>query len=109
MDCPAAVKWVEEHIAHAREIGKPLLLEEFGIYRDGNPAVPDPPVPTEGSGHTVTRDRYFQAFLRLVQDEQLSGALFWCLYHGSYKDYDGFGVYATDQTTVEILRQANRR
>ncbi|MBI4587156.1 MAG: cellulase family glycosylhydrolase [Planctomycetes bacterium] len=77
-----AVQWVRDHLADARNLlGKPVLLGEFGKKQ---------PV--------SLRDRTFAAFYdELIAASEpgiaSAGPLFWILYHDSYPDYDGFGVY----------------
>ena len=57
--------YVADHAALARQIGKPLVFEEFGISRDGGAY--DPEVPT------TYRDRYYQTLFetlyRLAQED----------------------------------------
>jgi mannan endo-1,4-beta-mannosidase len=101
----ASMDWVEEHIEDAHNvIGKPVILEEFGKYRDTSPPVPNPPVPTGGTGNTSTRDSYFTGFYDKIYSMDAAGSNFWILYHDAYPDYDGFGVYYPDDTaTVSII------
>jgi mannan endo-1,4-beta-mannosidase len=107
----ASMDWVEEHITDAHEVvGKPVILEEFGKYRDTSPPVPSPPVPTGGSGNTSTRDSYFQGFLDKIYTMDAAGSNFWILYHDDYPDYDGFGVYYPDDaSTVAIVSSEAER
>ncbi len=104
-DYGQSVDWITEHLLQAHIIlGKPFILEEFGIYRDTDPPVPDPPTPTGGTGFTATRDDFFQGFYDTVYDYNAAGSLFWILYHDAYPDYDGFGVYyPADLNTVGII------
>jgi len=53
-----ARKYVNEHATKAADVGKPILLEEFGFPRDGHSF--DPAAPT------TLRDRYFQEIYALV-------------------------------------------
>jgi hypothetical protein len=100
-----SLTWLRDRIKKAHEIvRKPLILEEFGKYRDATPPIPVPPAPTGGTGHTATRDKFYQASLNEVYESRAAGAVFWILYHDTYPDYDGFGVYhPTDVSTVDIL------
>jgi len=104
-DYAASMAWVEEHIDDAHQIiGKPVILEEFGKYRDFTPPVPDPPVPTGGTGHTGTRDTFYSGFFGAVYSKDAAGSCFWILYNDAYPDYDGFGVYYPgDDSTVAII------
>lgn len=106
-----SLTWLRDRIREAHEVvRKPLILEEFGKYRDTTPPVPQPPKPTGGTGSTATRDSFYNAFLSGVYENKAAGALFWILYHDTYPDYDGFGVYyPADSSTVDILRAAVAR
>jgi len=57
--------YVADHAALARQIGKPLVFEEFGISRDGGAYDPEAP--------TTYRDRYYQTLFetlyRLAQED----------------------------------------
>jgi mannan endo-1,4-beta-mannosidase len=91
-DYAASMSWVEEHIQDAHDsVGKPVILEEFGKYRDTSPPVPSPPVLTGGSGFTSTRNTFFQGFFDSVYDNDAAGSNFWILYHDDYPDYDNRG------------------
>ena len=71
------IRWIRDHLRAADELGKPVLLEEFG--KRGAPQV---------------RERCFRAWDdALGEREPAAGSMFWALYHGAYPDYDGFGVY----------------
>jgi mannan endo-1,4-beta-mannosidase len=110
-DQERSLTWLRDRIREAHEIvRKPLILEEFGMHRDTTSPVPQPPEPTGGTGHTVTRDQFYQALLNVVYESKAAGALFWILYHDIYPDYDGFGVYyPADHSTVDIFRAAVAR
>jgi mannan endo-1,4-beta-mannosidase len=54
-----AKKYINDHVARATQVGKPLLLEEFGFPRDGGSFDPDSP--------TTARDRYFAEIYGLVR------------------------------------------
>lgn len=105
-DSERSLTWLRDRIRDAHEIvRKPVILGEFGSPRDTTP--PDPPIPTGGSGHTDTRDQFYQAVLNEIYENRAAGALFWIFYHDSYPDYDGFGVYyPDDRSTIDILRAA---
>lgn len=53
-----AKKYVNDHAARSAEIGKPILLEEFGFPRDHDSFAPDSP--------TSLRDTYFEEVYALV-------------------------------------------
>ncbi len=61
-----AIKYVDEHIELARELGKPTVMEEFGIPRDSELCKPGTP--------TTARDKYFTKILGLIYDSAAVGA-----------------------------------
>lgn len=66
--------YVKEHIAMAVKLGKPLVIEEFGLPRDGESTDVDSP--------TELRNRYFAAFFNTLFSESLNrgnlaGVNFW--------------------------------
>jgi mannan endo-1,4-beta-mannosidase len=113
--------YVEKHIEVARQLNKPITMEEFGLGRDGESN--DPSVPSS------YRDRYLAHVFKLVEasmDTQspLAGTNFWA-WGGFGKangtDYqwrpgDPFtgdppqepqglnSVFASDSTTLQVLR-----
>jgi mannan endo-1,4-beta-mannosidase len=76
-DYPAALaraeRYVEDHVARAAALGKPILLEEFGFPRDGGSFDPRAP--------TTVRDQYYEEMYelvhRLVPKTPLAGILPW--------------------------------
>lgn len=105
-DLEQSVKWLTDRIEEAHTVvQKPIILEEFGKYRDTIPPVPNPPRPTGGTGKTATRDKWYERLLRVMYQRKAAGANFWILYHDTYPDYDGFGVYYPfDKTTTGVIR-----
>ncbi|GAF78674.1 unnamed protein product, partial [marine sediment metagenome] len=96
LDYDASLHWYQEHIDDAGEIlGKPLLLEEFGLYR-------------HPSGSTTARDQLYQGLLDTAEDNDQPGWNFWGLWHDDYDVYDdGYGVYYPDDaSTVGIISSA---
>ena len=118
-DIPAAIRnttdYLTPHVAIARSVRKPLVIEEFGFPRD-NMAY------TAGSP-TVGRDAYYAHIFSLVANEPLiAGANFWAW--GGYAqpthpqwqvgdDYTGDpaqepqglnSVFVTDSTTIAIIK-----
>ena len=72
-------------------IGKPIILEEFGKYRDNG-------------GGTTTRDNFFSGYYSTLAGHGGDGSNFWILYHDDYTDYDGYGVYyPDDSSTIAII------
>jgi mannan endo-1,4-beta-mannosidase len=84
-------KWIRQHRKAAREIGKPVLLEEFGL-RVGDGFVPD----------AATRDETYARWLRAALGEGGGGALVWMLAgvdrDGSRYRGDPFCLYSADET-----------
>ena len=94
-------RWVESHTIDARTLGKPLLLEEFGLN------LVEPP------RDVLRRDAFFAEVYAVVQrvaakaDSALQGSLFWALYQdpddrcGS--QCDGYGVEVSDRSTLAVV------
>jgi mannan endo-1,4-beta-mannosidase len=64
-----AEAYIREHIPVSEKLQKPLVIEEFGLPRDGisfNPASP-----------TTLRDRYYSKILSFVGSGSVAGANFW--------------------------------
>jgi mannan endo-1,4-beta-mannosidase len=61
-----AIKYIDRHIALARELDKPIVMEEFGMPRDSEMYAPGTPV--------TARDRYYKTILALVYDSAAAGA-----------------------------------
>ena len=117
-----AVQHIEQHMALADQLGKPLVMEEFGIDRDDGR--------TDPGGLTTMRDDYYaKIFKRVLTSCQAGGALqatnFW-MWSGeasapaharpgqtdttesrAYVDVNG--VLATDRTTLAIIRAHNQQ
>ncbi len=69
-----ALAYIDEHIGYAMEIGKPIVIEEFGIPRDLHSFSPE--------ASTEYRDKYFNVvFERIYNDASnggpLAGSNFW--------------------------------
>jgi len=61
-----AVDYINKHIEYARQLNKPVTLEEFGMARDFEVFSP-------GSSSSA-RDNYFQLIFKLVYDSAAAGA-----------------------------------
>jgi mannan endo-1,4-beta-mannosidase len=57
--------YVARHIVLARQLNKPLVIEEFGLARDGRALSPGSP--------TIDRDRFYRAILGLALDDMKAG------------------------------------
>ena len=69
-----ATAYVDQHVAVARKLNKPLVIEEFGLPRDGH--VFDPASPT------TFRDKYYARMLGYIGNQPggydiVAGANFW--------------------------------
>jgi mannan endo-1,4-beta-mannosidase len=88
-------QWIRDHLTAAAAIGKPTVLEEFGL-RD-----------------KATRDAVYQEWTETVRTGGGAGWNFWIL-SGSlddgspYPDYDGFTVYHPGPTASLLAAEAAR-
>lgn len=109
----------DEYIGLNREValrhGMPVVVEEFGYPRDG--------FSEQREAATTGRDRFYEHIIALVSDGTLDGANFWGWSgfaepeHSEWKPGDDYtadpphepqglyGVYVTDSSTVEIIKQ----
>jgi mannan endo-1,4-beta-mannosidase len=118
-----AVRYMDAHEEIARRLKKPVVLEEFGISRDGNSHEP--------TSTTKIRDEYYKKLFadlyRRMHDQNsvYAGVNFWAWAgegrprqaEGLWKPGDDFigdpphepqgwySVYDTDSTTIDILRE----
>lgn len=116
-----AIRYIEEHIALANQLGKPLVMEEFGIDRDDASTDPDSP--------TAMRDDFYNKMFQCVFESckaegALQAANFWVWSgEGSIEavrqhregnqqfrePVDENGVLQTDRTTLAVIRQQSAR
>lgn len=61
-----SIAYIHQHIALARQLGKPVVMEEFGMSRDAGGF--DASVPT------TVRDRWYRMFFRIIEDSASAGA-----------------------------------
>ena len=118
--CHETQKYIDEHALVAARLGKPLVLEEFGYPRDGFEIAIGTPV--------TARDRYYDFVLAQVGPSRpLAGCNFWAWggeadvrhpFWQPWDDYTGdpaqeeqglYSVFQSDQTTLNIIRQAARK
>ena len=119
-----ASRYLEEHRRLASWLGKPVVLEEFGMARDEGAFDPTSP--------TSQRDSFFNSILKWATDpdagEPFAGANIWAwagegrpLVSGGpwqpghaftgdppHEPQGWYGVYATDMTTLAILERHAR-
>lgn len=119
-------KYFDDHMAVASKLNKPLVLEEFGIARDGESFLPGSPV--------TYRDQYYDfAFAQVAKcvahQGPLVGANFWTfggftqpisgqIYWKPGDPYSGDppqeeqglnNVYPTDSSTFAIIKKYNQQ
>ncbi len=68
------IKYLDDNLTVARELQKPMVVEEFGFMRDNERNSPDSPV--------VARNSYYQFIFQLIEDSikagsPLAGCNFW--------------------------------
>lgn len=114
------VKYIRDHAAISKKLGKPLVIEEFGLPRDGQSFDP--------SSTTKIRDRYFSEILSFVgKTSEIAGANFWAfggavrpadLWWKPGSEYVGdppmeeqglYSVFAYDRTTWNVIRRAAKK
>ncbi len=117
-----AAQYINSHIELAKKIGKPIVMEEFGLDRDSSRCMPGTPV--------TARDAYFEAIFSLVANHAqkgspLMGTNFWGwggeaipaspdgkVVKGSpfvadpWQEPQGLNsVFASDSTTLKIISE----
>ena len=113
-----ALAYLAQHVASAKALGKPLLLEEFGLARDRQAAGADPL-------HVNRRNSFLAAMLAAADEHGVSGVLPWAWggagrprTPGSYwragDDFIGdpphepqgwYSVFDTDTSTLALLAE----
>ncbi len=96
-------KWIEEHAKAAEAVGKPLVLEEYGIQKSGR----------------HNRDYVYESWLHTAEASGIDGTMFWILTgidtgdgadaEGMYPDYDGFRIINDGGRTVSLLHNHAKR
>ncbi len=118
--CRKTTDYIARHTALCREIGKPLVIEEFGYPRDGYSFSP--------ASTTLSRDAFLGHILKAAADDAtIAGCNFWAWggeakarhemwHHGDPVMGDPpqepqglYSVFGTDTTTRQLLRDAARR
>lgn len=88
-------EWIREHVRDARRIGKPVVIEEFGL-RD-----------------KIRRDEVYRSWLAAAEEAGAAGTMLWLLTGKqddgtAYPDYDGFDVKFPGPTAEVIAQHARR-
>jgi mannan endo-1,4-beta-mannosidase len=107
--------YFQQHVTYAATLGKPLVLEEFGLARDGEPLGD----PFDPESPTTYRDRFYAAMFGLVHDSAATGGPaagdnFWA-WGGQARPDTGwvgdppherpgwYSVYDKDESTLAII------
>ncbi|PLV59946.1 cellulase family glycosylhydrolase [Thermotoga sp. KOL6] len=95
-------KWIEDHIKIAKKLGKPVVLEEYGIPKSA----------------PVDRVAVYKLWNDVIYDLGGDGAMFWFLAgvgegrdkdeRGYYPDYDGFRIVNDDSEEAALFRNYTR-
>ena len=114
--------YIEESVGVARRLKKPLVIEEFGLPRDGQSFDPRSPV--------TLRDRYFRTVFSYVRSQpEIAGANFWAfggdaprrgrdarLFWHPGDDFTGdppmeeqglYSVFSSDTSTLSMIREVS--
>lgn len=97
-------QWITDHVRDGRALGKPVVIEEFGVLIDATQGIPD----------VAARDAAYQTWTQTVQSLDGASDQFWLLTSrvddGSYyADFDGFRIHwdnepaNTSNSTAHLL------
>jgi len=118
--CRNTKAYIDEHVALANRLGKPVVMEEFGFPRDG--------FSYSQESTTTVRDAYYRYVFGLVAENALSGGNFaGCNFwgwggeanptHQQWQVGDPYtgdpaqeaqglnSVFSTDTTTIQVIRE----
>ena len=114
--CYESGNYIDEHIALAKRLGKPLVIEEFGYSRKGNESGTEPT--------TESRDAFYRyIFGRVADSEYISGCNFWgwggygrprdlvwqqgddYLSDPPHEPQGWYSVFDTDTTTIKAIKE----
>jgi mannan endo-1,4-beta-mannosidase len=99
-------RWIDDHLRVARALGKPTVLEEYGLKLE-----------RDATGHVTdgldARLSAYTAWNERVLSHGGSAAMFWLLVGrdeggGPYPDYDHFSVYPGDRSSDLLTSLAQR-
>jgi mannan endo-1,4-beta-mannosidase len=88
-----AMNYIRDHLAVARQLNKPITLEEFGIARDSARCAPGTP--------TTARDHYFRRILTALYDSAKAGAPF------AGSNFWGWGGLARGRNADDMWREGD--
>ena len=100
-------EYIDRHIAIATDLGKNLVIEEFGYPRDG--------FSTDKSAATTARDKYYKNIFKRVREQAgnggpLVGCNFWTWNGDPPQEAEGLNsVYPSDRSTVELIKFYNTK
>lgn len=112
-----ALAYLDKHMKYAEKLNKPLVLEEFGLARDGGSH--------DAGSSTELRNRFYQKMLSLVGVVPLAGANIWAwggegrpkspgdlwqqgdtlIGDPPHERQGWYSVYEGDEGTLEVLRK----
>lgn len=121
--CSKSKAYIEEHIAMAEKLGKPLVIEEFGYPREGNRAGHDIPVDS--------RDTFYRfVFDEVLKSIECGGPIAGCNFWGwggngkvreavwregddylcdpPHEPQGWYSVFADDSSTIAIIEEFTR-
>ncbi len=96
-------QWIIDHALEGKKLGKPLVLEEFGLHVD----------PAEGVPSSTARNDAYESWLRAAETSGFAGTQFWILTAMTdagtpYGDYDGYRVIYPSDTATLMTSHAQR-
>ncbi len=86
-----AKDYIDRHVALAKELGKPVVIEEFGYPRDGFVFTPGSP--------TTARDTYYTSIFEQLQESAAKGGL---LAGCNFWGWGGYAVPAGTHTNWQV-------
>jgi mannan endo-1,4-beta-mannosidase len=98
---PWGERWITDHATAGKALGKPVVLEEFGLLVNA----------TQGVTTTAARDAAYDRWLTAAQSSGLAGFQFWILTALTdagvlYEDYDGYRVVYPSSTASLMTTHA---
>ncbi len=88
-----ALEYIRTHLELARQLNKPIVMEEFGLGRDGGLCAPGSP--------TTARDRYYSKIFAVLYDSARSGAAF------AGSNFWGWGGEAKGRNADNVWRKGD--